>query len=119
MGWEEKERAGVAEGGGAMSECEIWASEGGLLGDGRQGGARTFFCLAHQALKPTQSSSRSVNFVLPTLCVARTVSLTSVAGCRCVLVCWVAAVLPTMCSPGPCQYWHSFSLAQIYNSTCT
>ena len=48
MGWEEKERAGVAEGGGASSECEIRASEGGLLGDGRQGGARTFFCLAHQ-----------------------------------------------------------------------
>ena len=60
MGWEEKERAGVAEGGGAMSECEIRASEGGLLGDGRQGGARTFFCLAHQ---PAESNSRSVNFV--------------------------------------------------------
>ena len=38
----------VAEGVGAVSECEKWGSEEGLLRGGRQGGARTFFCLAHQ-----------------------------------------------------------------------
>ena len=33
----------VAEGVGAVSECEKWGSEEGLLRGGRQGGARTFF----------------------------------------------------------------------------
>ena len=51
----------VAEGVGAVSECEKWGSEEGLLRGGRQGGARTFFA---SPTSPTKSNSRSVNFVL-------------------------------------------------------